>query len=140
MAHLQPAIDAALLTLRAEAEARMTSRCTVRRKTDETTVDDGFEVPVWDEVYVDLPVRLAGIISGAGQSRRVTTAGVEYETALRTAHVPASTTDLRDNDLLEITSGENAGLVLRIVEADWQDQATARRLPVVATSRPEEWS
>jgi hypothetical protein len=59
---------------------------------------------------------------------------------MRTAHFPASTSNLRDGDLLEITSGENTGQVLRVVEADWSDQTTARRVPVVATQRPEEWS
>lgn len=139
MTYLQPAIDAALPMLRAEAEARMTSRCAIRRKTDQTTVVDGFEVPVWDTTHAALPLRLVSEGSGTTQSRRVETAGVEYELAMRTAHFPASTSNLRDGDLLEITSGENTGLVLRIVEADWSDQTTARRVPVVATQRPEEW-
>lgn len=139
MTYLQPAIDAALPMLRAEAEARMTSRCTIRRKTDQTTVVDGFEVPVWDTTYTALPLRLVSDSTGTTQSRRVETAGVEYELAMRTAHFPASTSNLRDGDLLEVTSGENTGLVLRIVEADWSDQTTARRVPVVATQRPEEW-
>ena len=125
---------------RAAAEARMTSRCTIRRKTDQTTVVDGFEVPVWDTTYTALPLRLVSDSTGTTQSRRVETAGVEYELAMRTAHFPASTSNLRDGDLLEVTSGENTGLVLRIVEADWSDQTTARRVPVVATQRPEEWT
>jgi hypothetical protein len=138
MSYIQPAIDAALPMLRAEAEARMTSRCTIRRKTGNTAEDaDGFEVPEWKTAHADLPVRIA---AGTSQSRRVTTAGVEYELAVREAHFPASTTGLQDNDLIEITVGENVGAVYRIVEAAWQDQATARRVPVVETSRPEEWS
>jgi hypothetical protein len=121
---------------RAAAEARMTSRCTIRRKAGETPEGE----TVWADVHTALPFRLAGIIRGAAQSRRIETAGVDFEIAMRTAHFPVSTDDLRDNDLIEVTSGDNAGMVLRIVEADFQDQSTARRVPVVATSRPEEWS
>ena len=118
------------------AEARMLSRCTIRRKTGETAEGEN----VWTDVYTALPMRLAGTIRGQSQSRRTQTAGVEFETAMRTANFPAATSNLQDGDLVDITSGENAGVVLRIVEADWQDQATARRLPVVETLRPEEWS
>ena len=118
------------------AEARMLSRCTIRRKTGEDAEGEN----VWADVYTALPMRLAGTIRGQSQSRRTQTAGVEYETAMRTANFPATTSNLQDGDLVDITSGENAGVVLRIVEADWQDQATARRLPVVETLRPEEWS
>lgn len=126
---------------RRAAEARMTSRCDVRRKTDETTTDDdGFEVPVWATIYTDLPFRLSGVIRGQSQSRRTQAAGVEFETAMRTGNFPAGTTDLLDGDLVDITDGDNAGRVIRIVEASWQDQATARRVPVVEAQRPEEWS
>jgi hypothetical protein len=136
------AVDAGLTELRGYAEARMTSRCTIRRKTAATTTDPetGFQVPVWDTTHTALPLRLVSESSGTTQSRRVETAGVQFELAVRTAHLPASTSNLRDGDLLEVTSGENAGMVLRIVEADWADQSTARRVPVVATSRPEEWT
>ena len=120
----------------------MTSRCTIRRKTGATTIDPttGFKVPVWDDVHTDLPMRLAGAIRGQSQARRTETAGVQFETAMRTANFPASTSNLRDGDLVDITSGENAGVVVCIVEAQWQDQATARRLPVMETLRPEEWA
>jgi hypothetical protein len=53
--------------------------------------------------------------------------------------VPADTSGLLDGDLVEMTGGENAGLVLRVLEVAFQDQATARRLPVVEVQRPEEW-
>lgn len=122
------------------AEARMLSRCAVRRKTDQTIVVDGIRVPVWEDVYTDLPMRLSGVIRGQSQSRRTEVAGTQYETAMRTANFPATTADLQDSDLVDIISGENAGVVLRIVEANWQDQATARRVPVVEALRPEEWA
>lgn len=133
-------LQGALTRGRAAAVERMLSRCTIRRKTGATVIVDDVKVPVWAVVHTELPLRLEGKTDSTSQSRRVETAGVEYELAMRTAHFPASTSNLRDGDLLEITSGENTGLVLRIVEADWSDQTTARRVPVVATQRPEEWS
>lgn len=125
---------------REAAEARMTSRVTVRRKTGLTTQDEdtGEEVPEWAVVHTKLPFRLGGS-TGAGTTRRVTIGAEEFQQALRTGHLPADTDDLLDADLLEVTAGENVGRVLRVVEATWQDQATARRVPVVEVDRPEEW-
>jgi hypothetical protein len=54
-------------------------------------------------------------------------------------HLPASTTNLADGDLIEVTSGEWAGDVFRIVAAIRYDQKTARRLPIVEEPRPTEW-
>lgn len=137
---LQSAIDAELPNLRREAEARMLSRCTVHRKTGDTTTDaDGWEVPEWAAVYTNLRLRLGGTPQGGAGFRRVTVGDVEVDLAVRVASLPASTDDLIDGDLIEVTSGENSGVVLRIVEASWQDQATARRVPVVETQRPSEW-
>lgn len=133
---LQSAIEAELPNLRREAESRMTSRATVRRKVPGGSTDaDGFPVDGWDVVYASLPFRLGG-----GQRSRTRRVGdSEVEVAVRVAHFPASTDTLRDGDLIEATSGENAGLVLQVVEVSWQDQATARRVPVVETQRPTEW-
>jgi hypothetical protein len=134
-------IAAELPGLRAEAEARMTSRVTIRRKSGQWTQDEdtGEEVSTWDVIYTELPFRLAGAYHGDAVTRRVVVGGEEYQQAVRTGHMPASTTDLADADLIDITSGENAGRVLMVVEATWQDQATARRVPVVEVERPEEW-
>lgn len=137
---LHSGIETELPFLRAEAEARMTSRAAVMRKTDTPTVVDGLEVPTWATVYPDIPFRLGGAQRGGAGTRTVTVGGVSTQVALRLGHLPASTSDLQDNDLIEITAGENLGEVLRIVEAAWQDQATARRVPVVSEARPEEWT
>jgi hypothetical protein len=137
---LHEAISRVLPELRAEAEARMTSRCTIRRNDGTTTTDpDGFEVPAWTDVLTDLPFRLGGS-TRASNSRRVTIGETEVELAVRVGHFPASTEGLTDGDLIEVTEGENAGVVLRIIEASWQDQATARRVPVVEVTRPQEWA
>lgn len=118
----------------------MTSRVTVRRKTGSTTTDsDGWKVPVWAVVYSELPFRLGGSNQGSAGTRRVTLGDEEYQQAVRVGNLPAATDDLRDGDFIEVTDGENAGRVLRIVEATWQDQATARRVPVVEVDRPGEW-
>ena len=117
----------------------MTSLCTIRRTDGGTTTNpDGFEVEAWTEVHTDLPLRLAGS-RGDGGTRTVTIGETEVALAVRTAHFPADTEGLSDGDLIEVTEGENVGAVLRIVEASWQDQATARRVPVVEATRPEEW-
>lgn len=138
---LQSALEAELPFLRAEAEARMTSRVTVRRKTGQWTQDEdtGEELQQWRVVYANLPFRLGGSGRSGGSSRTVRVGEEEYEQAFRTGSFPASTNDLADGDYIEVTAGENAGAVLTIVEAEWQDQATARRVPVVEASRPEEW-
>jgi hypothetical protein len=127
----------ALPQLRAEAEARMTSRASVYRDTGTTTQDEetGLELDTWTEVAVESPFRLG---RGDG-TRTLTIGGVEVTVALRTGHFPAGT-DLRDGDLIDVTAGENVGTVWRVVEGDWADQQTAYRVPIVAADRPEEWA
>lgn len=137
---LQAAIEAELPFLQSEAEARMTARVSVMRKTGGKTVVNGLEVPEWAAVHVDLPFRLAGSSTGDGGTRTVTIGGVQYQQATGVGHMPAATADLKDNDLIDVTSGEWAGTVLRIVEATKKDQATARRVPVVEVARPTEWA
>jgi hypothetical protein len=133
---LQSAIDAELPFLRAEAEARMQSTCTVRRKTGQMVQNEttGEEVPEWEAVHTDLPFRLIH-----GRSRTVTIGGVEFEEATARGDMPSDTTDLADGDLIEVTAGEWADTVWRIVEAVKGDQMTARRVPVVEVARPSEW-
>jgi len=132
---LQSAIEAELPNLRAEALARMTSRVDVYRKTDDTTTDaDGYEVPVWEPIHYNLPFRLVG-----GDTHAVTVGGVTFQEATARGDMPWDTTDLEDNDLLDVTSGEWVGSVFRVVEAVKGDQRTARRVPVAEVSRPGEW-
>jgi hypothetical protein len=135
MTYLQPAIDATLPVLRAEAEARMLSRCTIRRRTGRNAQNEetGAVYPIWETVAADVPVRLAG-----HETRTEAVPGGERQVARRMAHLPVVTIPA-DGDYLEITAGENAGLVLEVLEADWADQKTARRVPVEAVQRPEEW-
>lgn len=134
-------LDSALAAGRARAEARMTSRATVRRKTATTTAAaNGRKVPDWAVVHADLPVRVAGTAANSAPYQSRDIGGAKVEVAARILHLPAATSDLSDGDLVEITSGENVGRVFQIIEAGWQDQSTARRVPVFATQRPEEWS
>lgn len=132
-------INGALARGRRAALARMTSRAIVRHPTGNTVVGpDGFTVPEWVVVY-DGPFRLAGADRGGSGSRTSTVGGVEVTLATRVASFPHGTTGLSDGDLIEVTAGECVGLVLRILETTGQDQATALRLPVVETQRPQEW-
>ena len=117
----------------------MTSRCVVKRAGGRTKNADGFDVSAWTVVYTNLPVRVGGSERGGSGSRSATVGGVEVDLAVRVAHFPASTTGLEDGDLIHVTEGEFTGF-LRIVEASWQDQATARRVPVVEAQEPEGWS
>lgn len=130
-----------LPAMRARAESRMTSTIVVRRPDPANPVTDehGYRQPGWTDVY-DGPFRLAGAKASGSGSRTVTVGGVEVTVAVRTAHFPAGTTGLADDDLCEVTGGENAGVVLRIVEASSQDQATALRVPVIEAQRPTSWS
>lgn len=130
--------SSALIAGRRAAEARMTSRCAVRRG-GAMVVTDGIEAPGWADILTDLPCRLGGSERGGSGTRTTTVGQSEVQLAVRVLHVPAGTTGVSDGDLVEITSGENAGLVIEVVEAAWQDQATALRLPVVEAQRPEEW-
>lgn len=138
---LQAAIEAELPFLRGEAEARMTSRVTVLRKSGRQTQNEstGEESPEWLPVHTDLPFRLDFSSSSDGGSRTVTIDGVSYESATAVGHFPALTADLLDGDYIDITSGECAGDVYSIVKAVRADQKTARRLPIAEESRPDEW-
>lgn len=118
----------------------MTSTATIRRKTGGTTTDaDGYKVPEWADVHVAISCRI-GSDKGSSATRTVSTPGGDVQVATRTLSLPASTTNLADGDLVEVTAGELAGSVWRVVEADFADQQTARRCPVVATERPSEWT
>lgn len=100
---------------------------------------DGLKVPRWTTTHELLEGRIAGG-RGAAASRTVAVGQTDVQVALREWHCAAATTDLRDGDVVEIVAGENAGLFLQIVEAEWQDQATARRLPVMQIQRPKGWT
>ena len=138
---LNAAVEQAMPFFRFEAEARMQSRVAVMRKTGLTTQNEttGEEVPEWATVHTDLPFRSDGGSTGDGGSRGVTIGGVTFEEATGVGHFPAATVDLEDGDLVDVTAGEWAGDVFRIVKALRFDQKTARRLPIVEEVRPAEW-
>lgn len=139
---LQDSLSATLPELRMQAESRMLSRVSIRRKTGETAQDEdsGLEVPIWASVYMNLPFRSSAGSTGDGGSNGVTIGGVTFEEATGVGHFPAGTTNLEDGDLIEVTEGEWAGDVWRIVAAIRYDQKTARRVPITEATRPEEWS
>src|SRR5690349_5528463 len=97
------------------AEARMTSRCTIKREGGTTTDAAGFEVEGWTVVETDLRCRVAGS-RGAIGSRAADVGGTEVQVAVPELHVPALTRSLRDGDVAEVTVGECAGAFYRLVE------------------------
>ena len=118
----------------------MTSTVAIMRLTGDTTTVNGYEVPEWAAVHVDLPFRLGSSSTGDGGSREVTIGGTTFNQATAVGSFTWDTADLRDNDYIDITAGEWAGSVYSIVEAVKGDQKTARRVPVVEVPRPEEWA
>lgn len=134
-------LESALAGGRTAALARMTSTAAIMRDTGTTTTDgNGYVVPVWATVYASIAFRLGGAYQGGSGSRTVRVGTTDMQLALRVGHLPVDTDLLQDGDLIEVTAGECAGLVLKIAEAAFQDQATARRVPVMEIQRPEEWA
>lgn len=135
-------LAAALPGLRAHAESRMGaenngSTATLwREDPDNPVVVDGLETPGWEALILDLPGRIAAS-RGAGASRTVTVGQTEMQLAVREWHCASGTPYLSDGDILEIIAGESVGLFLRVVESTGNDQATARRVPVVEIQKPE---
>lgn len=130
---LQSAIEAALPTLRAEAEARMTSTATIGHKSG-TSTSDGLKKPSWAK-STGVPIRLGGT---SDASRTVDLDGAPVSVPVRVASFPVGTA-LEDGWVVEITSGDNAGRFYRVVEAGGKDHATALRVQVVGTERPDGW-
>lgn len=136
---------------RRAALAVMPSRCVIRRRDgSRTTGSDGFEVEGWEVLYTDHPMRLRDVSTGTGgNAPRVagrSQQGVEVNHARHIASlyafdaVTGNRIDLADGDYIEITDGENVGVIIRVVESDWADTKTARRVPVEAAERPRGWS
>ena len=135
-------LDETLAEGRAFAEVtRLRSQATVRRKTGREAQNEstGREDAEWADVHVGIAFRIAGASNSDGGSHTVTIAGVAYEEATGVGQFPASTDDLQDDDFIDVTSGEWAGSVFRIVAAVGADQKTVRRVPIVEAIRPSEW-
>lgn len=128
---LNDAVQAELPFLRAEAEARMTSRATIRRLDGYAEVNRMRE-PNWVTVATAVPVRLGAAASSTASIGTATTEAVRDN-----AHLPVGT-DLAAGDLLEVV-GEHGTSVWRVTAVSRPDQATALRVLVVSTPRPKEW-
>lgn len=134
---LNDAIAAELPFLRQQAESRMTSRATIRRRGAATVVDDA-RVYSWTVVAADVPLRIGGQ-RGPEQSSTDALGAVRVEVDHLAAHLPVGT-PLLAGDLLDVTAGETAPRVLRVISAGRRDQATALRVRVEDEPRPEEWA
>lgn len=102
---------------------------------DEAT---GVKAPTWAIVH-EGRMRLGGANRGSSGATRTAPPGGERSDAQRIAHFPSSVAAICDGDLIEVLDGDAAGTVWRVLESDFADQQTARRLPVVAVPRPAEW-
>lgn len=125
---------------RAMAEARMLSECTIRHKTGKTAQNEttGRVEPIWAVVYTG-KCRVRGGRTGTGYRVQTTPAG-DRAVGVPEIHLPCDTTGVSGGDLIEITAGERAGTVWRVLNADAADQQSAYRLPTEGTARPKEWS
>lgn len=117
----------------------MTSRCTIWRESGGGQNEETGTESDWSSVATDVAFRLGGSDRGASGSRVVGTPAGEVAVATRVASFKWDQ-PLSDGDLLEVTAGDCAGLVLRVVDSTGQDQATALRVQVVEDRRPEEWA
>lgn len=123
---------------RRAAVARMTSRADILRPTgDLTTNAEGFEVPEYEVIYMDLPCRIDTGGNSNGGSAGVDVGGVTYEEATGVAHFPHPSELLANDDIVLITSGDWPDDCYRIVAAIRYDQKTARRLPIAQEPKPE---
>lgn len=105
----------------------------------------GREYPIWQTLAVNVPLR----VRAATSSRTQSVPGGDVQNARPMASiplaidwlddVPAADREHRDGDFIDVTAGDTAGVVLKIGESDPTDQTTARRFPVEAVARPEEW-
>jgi hypothetical protein len=114
----------------------MTSTCTIGHKSG-TSTTGGLKKPSWSK-STGVPIRLGGANAGSSGSRTVDIDGAPVEVPIRVASFPIGTA-LEDGWIIEITSGDNAGRFYRVVEAGGKDQATALRMQVVGTERPDGW-
>ncbi|MDN7120301.1 hypothetical protein INN71_02730 [Nocardioides sp. ChNu-153] len=141
MLNFHEQLAAGLDQLRGYAEDRMRSRVAVGRRTGGRGTDPttGALVDQYVVVHPDLAARLAGNANGQSQSTRAAAGAAEASLAKRVLHLPYSTPELSDGDIVHIVVGERAGTWWRIEEGDLADQQAAARYPVTATTRPEGW-
>lgn len=129
-------IAAAVAAGRVLAESRMASTGTAYRRTGYTLDANRLQVPAWEVVYTG-KCRIAGG-RGPTSSTPDNTAALDIARSSMVGHFPHAT-ELHDGDLIDVSAGESAGLVFRVVEADQGDQRTACRVRIIQAERPAEW-
>lgn len=118
---------------RAQAEARMDSRCRIKYRTGQSMMVDGVEQPVYANRATNVPCRVHPI-DAAGQN--TTPAAVAGVRILRAISVPHDTVEVFPGDLVELTTigplteAALAGKAFRVVDPAYSSQATARKLQV----------
>jgi hypothetical protein len=104
-----------------------------------TDPDTDEQVPEWATVHTDLPGRLDAGHGHSGRTRSQDVAGQTFEQPIPEWHVPWGTTDILPGDHIDVTTGDTAPIVLRVLSVPRGDQQTALRLPVEVVDRPSEW-
>lgn len=132
-------LDSVLDAGRRAAQARMTSRATVKREGGPPVIVDGLEVPGWTILLSMLPCWVDNNGPSSG-TRAVTVGQTEVQVASRVLKTPHDTTGLRDGDVVQIQGGACDGRFFRIVEATIADQKKQQELPIVEVQQPEGWS
>lgn len=126
---------------RSRASALMTSRCNVRREGGlaDQDLETGMQPRTWTVVHENEPVDFVSGRRGAAQSRSLSAPGGDVDMPLGFARFRWDLPGIKDGDLIEITTGVSAGVVLRVIEATSGDRQTALRVPVIGAQRPDEW-
>jgi hypothetical protein len=128
---LADAIGQALPDLRAEAEALMTSTCSIAPPGTEPVTDpDTFEVtfPPGTAVYTG-PCRVRPASQGQGSS--ATAGGAEVFSFDYLVSIPFAEADVREGHQLTISASPDpalVGVVVEVQKVDRGEQITARRL------------
>lgn len=132
-------VESALAEGRVAALLRMTSTATIYRAgaLSAPDPDTGIQSTTYLTIHPATPFRLGGAERGSSGARTQDFGGVEVTLATRVGSLGVAASGIQDGDLIDVLAGENAGTVWRIVEADWADQQTARRVQIIAAERPE---
>lgn len=127
---LSSAIEAELLTLQAEAEARMVDACTIRRTTDADPIIDPVTLqltPVYTTVYTGkCRLRQGGAMSREREAGERISIGIGVMVS-----IPVATTGVQVGDEVRVTTSRDPELVgktFRVTALERQTDTTARRL------------
>lgn len=123
-------VSVALAAGRRAAERLMVDQCTIRRRTGETTDDDGNVTPTYSDLYAGR-CRIQQHVGQAAQAD----VGEDYQLLLRLeVHLPMSVVGLEVGDVIEVTASVHdsdlPGRSFVVRDLAHKSHATARRVGV----------